>query len=201
MADGQDSRFAKIRSSPPKFLVAFFAQATWVSLVLLPVLSVKALPAAATALTARLGALDVLGAALWVGGFGLEVAADAQKNRWSRDRAAKKHEEQFLTAGLWSKSRHPNYFGETTLWTGVATLAASALTSAPGLAGMGLGNGVGGVLTALSMAAASPAFTAFLLLKVSGVPMSERKYDKRFAGNADYQKWKRDTPMFVPKLW
>jgi steroid 5-alpha reductase family enzyme len=51
------------------------------------------------------------------------------------------------------------------------------------------------------LCAASPAFVSFLLLKVSGVPLSENKYDKKYGNRKDYQKWKRETPMFVPKFW
>lgn len=112
----------------------------------------------------------------------------------------KKHSEEFLTRGLWSKSRHPNYFGESTLWTGIAVTAGGVLASGVGQAGMGLSGGLAGKALALAMAGVSPAFVTFLLLKVSGVPMSEGKYDKKFGDRKDYQEWKRDTPMFFPKL-
>lgn len=55
-------------------------------------------------------------------------------------------------------------------------------------------------MTALVLAAASPAFTAFLLLKLSGVPLSEPKYDRKYGNRADYKAWKRDTPKFFPKV-
>ena len=65
---------------------------------------------------------------------------------------------------------------------------------------MGLVGGVGGRALGLGMAAVSPAFVTFLLLKVSGVPMSEGKYDKKYGDRKDYQEWKKNTPMFVPKF-
>ena len=65
---------------------------------------------------------------------------------------------------------------------------------------MGLSGGLGGRALAFGMAAVSPAFVTFLLLKVSGVPMSEGKYDKRYGDRKDYQEWKKNTPMFVPKF-
>ena len=68
--------------------------------------------------------------------------------------------------------------------------------AALGLTGLG---GAGKVLTT-GLCAASPAFVTFLLLKVSGVPLSEEKYDKRYGERKDYQRWKRETPMFVPKF-
>lgn len=201
-ADGTDSRFDSIRDSPPKFLGAFFAQATWVSLCLMPVLAINSLPASVFAsLPAAVGLTDILGLLLYLGGISFEVAADRQKNAWVQEKKEKKHEEDFLTRGLWSKSRHPNYFGEATLWTGIATVSAGVLCSGVGQVGMGLaGWGIGGKAIAAAMAGVSPAFVSFLLLKVSGVPMSEGKYDKRYGDRADYKKWKEETPMFIPKL-
>ncbi len=201
-SDGSDSRFDSIRDSPPKFLGAFFAQATWVSLCLMPVLAINSLPTSIFAsLPAAVGITDIMGVLLYLGGLSFEVVADRQKDTWVQEKKNKKHSEDFLTRGLWSKSRHPNYFGEATLWTGIATLSAGVLCSGPGQVGMGLaGYGLGGTAIAAGMAAVSPAFVSFLLLKVSGVPMSEGKYDKRYGDRKDYKKWKEETPMFFPKL-
>lgn len=201
-SDGSDSRFDTIRTSPPKFLGAFIAQATWVSLCLMPVLALNSLPAATFAsLPSLVGITDILGILLYVGGLSFEVAADRQKNAWVQEKKAKKHEEDFLTRGLWSKSRHPNYFGEATLWTGIATAAAGVLTTGAGQVGMGLvGWGVLGKGVALAACGVSPAFVSFLLLKVSGVPMSEGKYDERYGDRPEYKRWKEETPVFIPKL-
>ncbi|KAL9121521.1 MAG: hypothetical protein Q9187_001917 [Circinaria calcarea] len=197
-ADGHDSRFDDIRKSPSKMLGMFFAQATWVSLCLLPVLAINSLPAAL--LSTPLLLTDILGLLLYTGGISFEVIADRQKSKWVEDKKAKRHSEEFLTGGLWSKSRHPNYFGEATLWTGIATMAGGVLVSNVGQVGMGLAGGIGGRALACAMAAVSPAFVSFLLLKVSGVPLSENKYDKRYGDRKDYQEWKKNTPMFFPKL-
>lgn len=199
--DGHDSRFDSIRTSPLKFGGAFFAQATWVTLCLMPVLALNSIPATLlSTLPASIALTDILGILLYVGGLSFEVIADRQKDKWVQEKKTKKHHEDFLTRGLWSKSRHPNYFGEATLWTGIAVMAGGVLVRNAGQVGMGLSGGTGGRMLGLSMAAVSPAFVTFLLLKVSGVPMSEGKYDKRYGERKDYQKWKRETPMFVPKL-
>ena len=210
--DGHDSRFDDIRDSPLKFGGAFFAQATWVTLCLMPVLALNSIPSTLfSALPAAVALTDVLGLLLYVGGLSFEVVADRQKDKWVQEKKTKKHNEEFLTRGLWSKSRHPNYFGEATLWTGIAVMAGGVLVRNVGQVGMGLGGaslgmglsggaGLGGRALGLGMAAVSPAFVTFLLLKVSGVPMSEGKYDKRYGDRKDYQKWKKETPMFVPKL-
>ena len=201
MADGEDSRFKDIKKSPPKFLVAFFAQAAWVSLCLAPVIALNSLPASTfAALGGAVSITDLVGVLLYVGGLSFEVTADRQKNQWVTEKKNKEHDEDFLTRGLWSKSRHPNYFGESTLWTGIATLSAGVLASNAGVAGMGLAGGLTGKAIALLSAGVSPAFVTFLLLKVSGVPLSENKYDKRYGDRADYKKWKEETPMFIPKL-
>ena len=201
-ADGKDSRFDEIRQSPPKFLGAFFAQATWVSLCLMPVLAVNSVPASVFAsLPASVAVTDILGLLLFTGGLSFEIAADRQKDKWVQEKKQKKHSEEFLTRGLWSKSRHPNYFGESTLWTGIAILAGGVLVRNPGQIGMGLaGAGLKGKILAATMASISPAFVTFLLVKVSGVPLSESKYDKRYGDRRDYKEWKESTPMFVPKF-
>lgn len=164
--DGKDSRFDNIRSSPAKFFGAFVAQATWVSLCLLPVLAVNSIPSTTLAALPFFTITDILGLLLYVGGISFEATADRQKNQWIKEKKEKKHEEDFLTRGLWSKSRHPNYFGESTLWTGIATAAAGVMMSSVGQAGMGLSGGLGAKVGALAMAGVSPAFVTFLLLKV-----------------------------------
>jgi len=164
--DGRDSRFDSIRGSPPKFFVAFFAQATWVSLCLLPVLAVNSIPATTLAALPFFTITDILGLLLYVGGITFEATADRQKSQWMKEKKEKKHSEDFLTRGLWSKSRHPNYFGESTLWTGIATAAAGVMISSVGQAGMGFSGTAVSRLGALAMAGVSPAFVTFLLLKV-----------------------------------
>ncbi|CZT24098.1 uncharacterized protein RCC_09815 [Ramularia collo-cygni] len=198
--NGEDSRFEEIRKTPSKFAVAFFAQATWVSLCLMPVLAINSIPATTLAALPWFTITDIVGLLLYVGGITFEATADRQKSQWMKEKKEKKHEEDFLTRGLWSKSRHPNYFGESTLWTGIATTAAGVMLSSVGQAGMGFSGSGLARAGALGMAVVSPAFVTFLLLKVSGVPMSENKYDKRYGDRKDYQQWKKDTPMFIPKF-
>lgn len=200
MADGHDSRFDEIKKSPLQFFGAFMAQATWVSLCLMPVLALNSIPHKLLAMLPALGLSDVLGLALFVGGLGFEVAADRQKNAWVQEKKNKQHDEDFLTRGLWSRSRHPNYFGESTLWTGIAIASAGVLTSNVGQLGMGLASSGYGRLLAMGMAGISPAFVTFLLFKVSGIPLSESKYDKKYGDRKDYQEWKKNTPMFFPKF-
>jgi steroid 5-alpha reductase family enzyme len=165
----------------------------------------NSLPASAFASLPKLLLTDVLGLGIFAAGLAFEVVADRQKARWVEEKKRKEHDEEFLTRGLWSRSRHPNYFGESTLWTGIAIAASGVLASKAGVGAIGFGTtGVGlgfGRAVALGMCAVSPAFVTFLLLKVSGVPLSERKYDKRYGADERYRRWKAETPVFVPKLF
>ncbi|TVY38684.1 hypothetical protein LSUB1_G003524 [Lachnellula subtilissima] len=200
ISDGKDSRFDEIKKSPPKFFGAFMVQATWVSLCLMPVLALNSIPHVALSALPLIGVTDIIGLLLFAGGLTFEVTADRQKNAWVQAKKNKEHDEDFLTRGLWGKSRHPNYFGESTLWTGIATTAAGVLMSNAGQIGMSLAGTSYGRILGLSMAAVSPAFVTFLLFKVSGIPLSENKYDEKYGDRKDYQEWKKNTPMFFPKF-
>jgi steroid 5-alpha reductase family enzyme len=85
---------------------------------------------------------------------------------------------------LWSISRHPNYFGEITLWTGMSLVGLS------GVAKYGPGEIIGCVL--------SPLMVAFLITQLSGIPLLEKSADERWGKEEAYQKYKRETPVLVP---
>jgi steroid 5-alpha reductase family enzyme len=110
LRDGKDSRFDEIKKSPPRFLAAWVGQATWVSLCLMPVIAVNATPAAAFAALPKFSPTDLLGAALFLGGFLFEITADRQKSAWVEEKRTKQHEELFMTRGLWSKRCVPYLF-------------------------------------------------------------------------------------------
>ncbi|KAI9714299.1 MAG: hypothetical protein M1820_000260 [Bogoriella megaspora] len=198
--EGSDSRFDKIRDKALPFAGAFFIQATWVAVCSLPVLALNSIPAPILAKLPALLATDAIGLALYAGGISFEALADYQKSVWMEEKKQKKHDEPFLSAGLWSKSRHPNYFGESCLWSGIAVAAGGILVRNIGQSAIGLSGGWPGRIGAASMAAISPAFVTSLLLFVSGIPLSEKKYDEKYGDRKDYQKWKKEVPMFIPKL-
>jgi len=112
-------------------------------------------------------------------GFSIEVIADQQKRNFRKIAGA----HAFISTGLWARSRHPNYFGEILLWTGIALLALPALT--------------GWQMATLI----SPVFVYLLLTKVSGVPLLEKKSDSKWGGHPEYEAYKATTPELVPKLW
>jgi steroid 5-alpha reductase family enzyme len=200
--DGKDSRFDKVRESAPFLFSLFMAQAAWVSFCTLPVSALNVLPSGAFAAMSPV-ATTLSAAGLGIFAFGLlfEVIADRQKTQWSQEKKEKKHDEDFLTRGLWGKSRHPNYFGEITLWAGLATTSAAVLSSTAGLGAIGWSSTLLSRAVIIAICAASPAASALILIKGTGVPPSETKYDKLYGDRKEYKDWKDNTPMIIPKLW
>ncbi|EGN98712.1 hypothetical protein SERLA73DRAFT_181316 [Serpula lacrymans var. lacrymans S7.3] len=180
---GGDSRFDRIKHDPKKFTYYWMAQATWICLVGLPVYLTNALPAA---LHPPLGPRDYASVGLIAGSLMLEVLADRQKSAWRHRKDNKLHDEKFITRGLWSVSRHPNYVGEVGIWTGVWALSTASLQTAH--------YPIGSVV----LAVASPVFTYLLTRYASGVPPLERAGDKKFGDDPKWQEYKRTVPIFFP---
>jgi steroid 5-alpha reductase family enzyme len=170
---GADKRFDDIKPSFPRFLNTWTLQALWVTLTL-----AAALAAITSTQRVALGTVTAIGLVVWVAGIGLEATADAQKSRFRADPANKG---RFIHSGLWSWSRHPNYFGEILLWVGVAVVALPVLR--------------GWQWVTLI----SPVFVALLLLRVSGVPMLEKAADEKWGGQSDYETYKSRTSVVVPR--
>jgi steroid 5-alpha reductase family enzyme len=171
---GKDDRFDEIKPSFIRFLNTWTVQGLWV------VLTAAAAWIAITSATRE--ALDwwaLAGFVVWAVGFGIEAVADNQKGRFKADPA---NQGKFISTGLWSKSRHPNYFGEIVLWIGVLLIAVPVLEGWQWVALL------------------SPVFVALLLIKGSGVPLLEAKADKKWGGRPDYEAYKKTTPVLIPKL-
>lgn len=187
LSHGKDSRFDKIKHEPLKFSGYWAMQALWILLTALPVFTVNALP---VALHARWGALDTFGLAVWGTGFLFELISDWQKLQWQSRIGEERRKKEFINEGLWTLSRHPNYFGEVTLWVGNWIMCASAYRQA--------GFWVG--LKSASILAISPIFVASLICGLSGIPILEKTSDKKFGDRADYKTYKEQVPVFVPRL-
>ncbi|CAD6919930.1 unnamed protein product [Tilletia controversa] len=186
--DGKDSRFDDLRESPVKFAGAWAAQATWITLTALPLYMVNAIPAAAQP---ALGARDAIGLGLWLAAFLMEVVADNQKGAWRKEKDEGKHQEAFISRGLWSLSRHPNMFGEIGLHTAEFVLATTALASAAPFFSPG---------PAIAAAALGPISEALLIRYVSGVSMQEEANDKKFKDDPKWKAYKDRTPVLIPFL-
>lgn len=122
--------------------------------------------------------LDLVGVMLWAVGLGFEVLADRQLSRF---KAGQPPAGSLLTTGVWSLCRHPNYFGEALLWWGVFLVCLSV----PGA----------------WMLVFGPLLMSFLLLRVSGVSLLEKKLR---VSKPEYAHYMQTTPAFLPdlkKLW
>ena len=168
---GEDPRYQKWREEWGRwfvlrsFLQVFMLQGTLLLLVAVPIVYAN------TVAASPLGWLDILGLAIWLTGFCFEAIGDWQLLTFIRNPANKG---KLMTSGLWRYTRHPNYFGEVTLWWGICLMVLTL---------------PGGWLTVIG-----PLTITFLILKVSGIPMLEKPYEDR----ADFQEYKRRTSSFFP---
>lgn len=172
--DGRDRRFDAIKPSLPRFLLTWTLQAVWVLITIGP-----ALAAMTTRQSRPLDLFAAAGLTVWTIGFAIEVMADRQKRAFRRDPA---NHGRFIMTGLWAWSRHPNYFGEITLWSGVALLALPVLSGWQ-------------YLTLVS-----PLFVYLLLTRISGIPLLEARAEERWGGDAEYRAYRDRTPPLVPRL-
>lgn len=169
---GKDGRFDDLKPYWARFFMAWTLQGLWVFLTLLAALVAVTSPGYAS-----WDLWATLGLAIWAGGFAIEAVADRQKTAFKADPA---NDGRFIQHGLWAWSRHPNYFGEIVLWTGIAIMAVPAMAGWQWLGWL------------------SPLFVCWLLLKVSGIPMLEQRADEKWGGQDDYEAYKAATPALVP---
>jgi steroid 5-alpha reductase family enzyme len=171
---GKDDRFDEIKPLFFRFLNTWTIQALWVTFT-----AAAALVAITTSTRKELDVFAIVGFLIWAIGFAIEVTADMQKSRFNADPTNKG---KFISTGLWSRSRHPNYFGEIVLWIGVAIIALPVLQGWQWVAMI------------------SPIFVILLLTRVSGIPLLEKKADKKWGGQEGYEEYKKKTPVLIPKL-
>ncbi len=136
-------------------------------LIVLPVLVIN------KSLSTQLGWLDLLGVVVWLFGFYFEVVGDAQLAQFIKNPANKG---KLMQNGLWAYTRHPNYFGEVFLWWGIWLITLS------------VPNGVFAVIGPLTI--------TFFILKVSGIPMLEKKMQE----NPEFEEYKHRVSIFFPLL-
>jgi len=166
----EDRRYRVIRArNEPNFSLKSLYLVFGLQAVLASIIALPLL--GATLSSTPLGALDFAGATLWLGGFLLQATADFQLARFQQ-RANAEH--GVMDQGVWRYSRHPNYFGEFLMWWGIGLIAAA-----------------GGAWWSL----ASPLLLTFLLLRVSGVALTEKDIASR---RPEYQEYLRRTSAFIP---
>ena len=173
--DKKDGRFDTIKTSFSQFFMTWTLQGMWVFIC-----SSAALVAIANPTGVPINSVFIIGLALFILGFVVEIIADNQKSAF---RSIPENKDVFINEGLWARSRHPNYFGEITLWTGITVMGISTFE------GMNY------------LALFSPIFSYLLLNYVSGVRMLEHRGQKKWGHLDAYKTYKESTPKFIPKIF
>lgn len=117
----------------------------------------------------------VFGVLVFIFGLAFEVLADRALKNFKKN---VNNKGKILTTGVWSMSRHPNYFGEATLWWGIGIISISSFVP----------------MTFIGLI--SPLIITILLRFVSGVPLLEKRYNN----HPDFEEYKKTTPIFFPSF-
>ena len=171
---GKDVRFDNLKLSFSKFLLAWMTQGLWVFICLFPILVVFSSP------TNNEITYFAFGSLTYLIGLVIEIIADYQKTIHNKLNNKKR---KFISSGLWSKSRHPNYFGEFLIWTGITIICFPVFSGFKYLA----------LIT--------PIFIYFLLNYISGVNLLEERATEKWGNNPEYVKYLKTTPRFFPKIF
>lgn len=147
------------------YLQVYLLQGVLLFLIVTPVLLIN------KSTVTTLNVLDFLGVLVWLFGFYFEAVGDAQLARFITHPANKG---KLMQSGLWAYTRHPNYFGEVTQWWGLGIIALSVPGGWIGIIG--------------------PLTITYLILKVSGIPMLEKKMEQ----HPDFAEYKKRVSGFVP---
>ncbi|MEI6832759.1 MAG: DUF1295 domain-containing protein [bacterium] len=173
---GEDYRYVEMRNHHGarfwwySFLSVFTLQGLLMLIVAAPVIFVMSNPE-----VGNLTNLSIVGLVVWLTGFMFEAGGDWQLASFKRNPANKG---KLLREGLWSITRHPNYFGDALQWWGLGCFA--------------IPYGVAASLTLIG-----PLAMTLFIKKVSGVDLLEKNLTKTKPGYADYL---RTTPAFLPNL-
>jgi len=167
----EDFRYAKWRREwgkwvvPRAFFQVFMLQGIMMLIISFPIIIVM------SSEKGGFGFFEFLGILIWCIGFFFEAVGDKQLADFKKE---PENKGRIIQSGLWKYSRHPNYFGEVTMWWGIFILSLSVPGSWLGII--------------------SPLTITFLMLFVSGVPMLEKKYKD----NEEFQDYARRTSKFFP---
>lgn len=170
----RDKRFDGIRENFRKFGSFWVAQAVSAWVILLPTIYFFLHP------KTSFNTLMILGILVWAVGFYFESVSDMQKFEFINN---PKNKGKWIEEGLWKRSRHPNYFGEITMWVGIYLFCVTAMSLSVGV-----------------LMLVSPALISFVLIRVSGIPKLEVAAEKRWGNNPEYRKYRDNTPILLPKL-
>ncbi len=179
----EDRRYRAMRKNRPLFWLqsiykVFLFQGCLMWLIVLPVIYALAYTDETTEPLSLLGTLlgTLLGGVVALGGLIIETCADWQLVRF---RANADNQGKILNTGLWSRTRHPNYFGDVMFWWGVWVICCSIAPLA-------------------IYFIFAPIIMNFLLVKISGADLLDKILSKRKPGFSDYMK---RTNRFMPKIF
>ena len=175
---GQDIRFLEMKKDFFWFLLTWTLSGLWVFLTYAAGLLAMTSINLESSFSFYQYSCLIVGSTFWIIGFSIEVISDHQKKIFRQNISNKGN---FIKNGLWSWSRHPNYFGEIVLWTGIAIIALPTM--------------IGFKYIVLI----SPIFVYILLTKISGIPMLEKSSDQKWGDGPDYIEYKKNTPILFLK--
>jgi len=147
------------------YFQVYILQGVFLFLIILPVLFINKNTGQV------IGILDFVGVLVWSIGFIFEVVGDAQLSRFIKN---PENKGKLMQSGLWRYTRHPNYFGEVTTWWGIWLISISVPYGWISVVG--------------------PLTITILILKVSGIPLLEKKMEE----NPEFVEYKKRTSMFIP---
>ena len=154
-----------------KFFMTWTLQATWVSIC-----SLCALTGISSDSGIIINNFFFLGLTFFLVGFFIEVMADIQKINFRKN---PKNKNAFINTGLWAYSRHPNYSGEISIWTGISIISFSSLSNFQ------------------FVSLISPIFTYIILVYVSGVRLLESSGNKKWGHLKSYKQYIQKTPRLL----
>ncbi len=172
-AMGRDKRFDGVREYAQKFIKFFLFQGLAVWLISLS--SLVTITAASDISNTRF--ISIIGILTFLSGLTIESFADYQKFQFKKN---SKNKDNWIETGLWKYARHPNYYGEMLVWWGIWIFSLSIIPN----------------LWAITIL--SPLTITSILLFFSGIPPLEKRYNVKYKGNKEYEKYKKSTRLLIP---
>jgi len=170
----KDDRFDDIRVRISSLLNFWMLQTVSIFIISIPAIIFYSKPASEWGLNHSIGLV------VWALGFVIESVADYQKTVFKSKPANKC---KFMQSGLWSIVRYPNYTGEIMCWIGVFIFCSNIF--------------VGWQWIAI----VSPIWIATLLIFISGIPLLEKSYEKKYASMPSFQKYVKNTSRLIPGIY
>ncbi len=169
---GKDDRFDSFRGSLKGFLGFWFLQGLSIGVISICFLTLYSID------DKPMDAFAIFGIVVASIGLIIETVADYQKFKFK-----KQHPSKFMQTGLWSIIRHPNYLGEILFWFGIFIMGTSVF------------------LNAYFIAIISPLWITLLLLKVSGIPLLEKQWKKKYNQNKAWKNYYNNSWKMIPYVW